>query len=90
VVCSLLDVKSLGLHASNTVFPSDLTSHLTGNRNLEEESSDDTMFIPARRYGTDEEMAGAILYLSSRAGSYCNGFVLVTDGGRLSVMPGTY
>lgn len=35
-------------------------------------------------------MAGAILYLSGRAGSYTNGHILVTDGGRLSVMASTY
>lgn len=35
-------------------------------------------------------MAGAILYLTSRAGSYSNGSILLTDGGRLSVMTGTY
>jgi hypothetical protein len=35
-------------------------------------------------------MAGAILYLTSRAGSYSNGLILTTDGGRLSVMNATY
>lgn len=42
------------------------------------------------RFGGTEEMTGAILYLTSRAGSYSNGFILVTDGGRLSVMTATY
>ena len=46
--------------------------------------------IPLERVGTAEDMAGTILYLTSRAGAYCNGFVVVTDGGRLSVMPATY
>lgn len=61
-----------------------------GSRNPEEESVDDKFFIPARRFGGDEEMAGAILFLSSRSGSYSNGLILTTDGGRLSVMTGTY
>lgn len=63
---------------------------LIQNRNPEEEAIDDPRFIPAKRFGGNEEMAGAILYLASRAGSYSNGSILVTDGGRLSVMNGTY
>lgn len=46
--------------------------------------------IPAGRAGSEEDMAGAILYLASRAGAYCNGNVVVTDGGRLSMMPAVY
>jgi len=47
-------------------------------------------FVPAQRVGTIEDMAGTILYLTSRAGAYLNGNVVVTDGGRLSVVPATY
>ncbi|KAI9040750.1 SDR family NAD(P)-dependent oxidoreductase [Aspergillus affinis] len=72
------------------VYPSELASSLIGNRKPEEEAFEDPRFIPARRFGGDEEMAGAILYLASRAGSYSNGSILLTDGGRLSVMTGTY
>ncbi|CRL23926.1 Short-chain dehydrogenase/reductase SDR [Penicillium camemberti] len=72
------------------VYPSELASALIGNRKPEEEAFEDQRFIPARRFGGDEEMAGAILYLASRAGSYSNGSILLTDGGRLSVMTGTY
>lgn len=46
--------------------------------------------IPATRSGDEEDMAGAILFLCSRAGGYVNGNILVTDGGRLSVMPASY
>jgi hypothetical protein len=35
-------------------------------------------------------MAGAILYLTSRAGAFCNGSVQVVDGGALSIQPATY
>ncbi|KAL8992896.1 MAG: hypothetical protein Q9188_007473 [Gyalolechia gomerana] len=46
--------------------------------------------IPAERVGSEEDMAGCILYLTSRAGAYLNGNVIITDGGRLSIMPSTY
>ncbi|KNG89183.1 hypothetical protein ANOM_002548 [Aspergillus nomiae NRRL 13137] len=72
------------------VYPSQLASVLTQDRKPEEETLDDPRFIPARRFGGDEEMAGAILYLASRAGSFTNGSVHVTDGGRLSVVTGSY
>ncbi|KAF4468035.1 Short-chain dehydrogenase [Fusarium albosuccineum] len=71
------------------IYPSDLASVLINDRKPEEETVDDQRFIPARRFGGDEEMTGSILYLASRPGSYCNGFILTTDGGRLSVMSGT-
>jgi NAD(P)-dependent dehydrogenase (short-subunit alcohol dehydrogenase family) len=72
------------------VYPSDLASVLIQNRTPETEAFDDQRFTPAKRFGGDEEMAGAILYLASRAGSYSNGSILISDGGRLSVMTGTY
>ena len=37
--------------------------------------------IPAKRIGTDEDMAGAAIYLASRAGDYVLGSTLVVDGG---------
>ena len=36
---------------------------------------------PMRRPGTPEEMAYGCLYLASDEASYCNGTVLVIDGG---------
>ncbi len=37
--------------------------------------------IPARRIGRDDDMAGAAIYLASRAGDYVVGTTLVVDGG---------
>lgn len=37
--------------------------------------------IPARRIGTPEDMAGAAIFLASRAGDYVVGDVLAVDGG---------
>lgn len=46
--------------------------------------------IPEQRAGDAQDIAGAVLFLVSRAGAYINGNVLITDGGRLSVVPATY
>src|SRR6202035_2165186 len=37
--------------------------------------------VPARRVGTDEDMAGTAIYLASRAGDYVVGATIAVDGG---------
>ena len=37
--------------------------------------------IPLGRIGTPEDMAGAAIYLASRAGDYVVGSTLIVDGG---------
>ncbi|EGG09402.1 uncharacterized protein MELLADRAFT_115735 [Melampsora larici-populina 98AG31] len=46
--------------------------------------------IPAGRSGAEEEMAGAILFLTSRHQSFVNGAIIPVDGSILGVKPGTY
>jgi NAD(P)-dependent dehydrogenase (short-subunit alcohol dehydrogenase family) len=55
-----------------------------------EKGAIDENIIPAGRTGDDEDVAGAVLYMASRAGAYLNGSVVVMDGGRLGVLPSTY
>lgn len=42
---------------------------------------------PVGRIGQDDDIAGAVVYLSSRAGAFVNGAVIPVDGG-LSLVPG--
>ncbi|KAI1134983.1 NAD(P)-binding protein [Hypoxylon sp. FL0543] len=72
------------------LFPTDLAHGLISGRDPSTESPDEFKFIPSRRFGGDEEMGGTVLYLASRAGSYCNGLILVNDGGRLAVTISEY
>jgi NAD(P)-dependent dehydrogenase (short-subunit alcohol dehydrogenase family) len=83
------------------LYPSEMTQGTTSN--LEAYSGKDgheTAFAgahvvpaensPAQRTGSEEDFAGTVLYMASRAGAFLNGETLVTDGGRLSQMPSVY
>ncbi|OTB05907.1 hypothetical protein M426DRAFT_259742 [Hypoxylon sp. CI-4A] len=72
------------------LFPSELAAGLISGRDPSTETLGHPRFMPARRFGGDEEMGGTVLYLASRAGSYCNGLILVNDGGRLAVTVSDY
>ncbi|KAI0408567.1 short chain dehydrogenase [Xylaria palmicola] len=98
------------------LFPSEIAQGLIQSRDPSKEEPSDIMFISARRFGGEEEMAGTILYLASRAGSswstsptstpeydayekqdadfmtskFCNGLILVNDGGSLATKPASY
>lgn len=63
---------------------------MRGTRNPEEEGPDHHLFIPAQKFGEDHDMAGSLLYLASRAGSFTNGNILLMDGGRSAVIPCSY
>ena len=51
------------------------------NRDARDHGDEVSQRIPAKRIGTDEDMAGAAIYLASRAGDYVVGATLVVDGG---------
>ncbi|OOF92440.1 hypothetical protein ASPCADRAFT_133459 [Aspergillus carbonarius ITEM 5010] len=44
--------------------------------------------VPAKRAGRAEDLAGTVLYLVSRAGSYVDGISLCVDGGRILLANG--
>jgi len=56
-------------------FPTDMTAH------LQDEDSGLSKKIPMGRMGSAPDIAGAIIYLSSKAGAYLTGTLLPVDGG---------
>jgi NAD(P)-dependent dehydrogenase (short-subunit alcohol dehydrogenase family) len=51
------------------------------NRDARDHAQQVRQRIPAGRIGVDDDMAGAAIYLASRAGDYVVGSTLVVDGG---------
>jgi NAD(P)-dependent dehydrogenase (short-subunit alcohol dehydrogenase family) len=51
------------------------------NREARDHAEEVAKLIPARRVGMDEDMAGAAIFLASRAGDYVIGSTLTVDGG---------
>lgn len=51
------------------------------NRAARDHADEISQFIPAGRIGTIEDMAGAAIFLASRAGDYVVGSTLIVDGG---------
>jgi NAD(P)-dependent dehydrogenase (short-subunit alcohol dehydrogenase family) len=51
------------------------------NRDARDHADEVARRIPAGRIGADEDMAGAAIYLASRAGDYVVGHTVVVDGG---------
>lgn len=74
-------------------FPSELTAPLIAARFKPATPDSDTVKLPRymtpmERMGRDEEVAGTVVWLAGRAGAYCNGSLVVLDGGRMLVNPG--
>ncbi|CVL11129.1 related to gluconate 5-dehydrogenase [Fusarium proliferatum] len=73
-------------------FPSEMTENMPwmkgSNPRIEGNLSNET--CPLERSGTEEDIAGQALFLTSKAGAYVNGCIQLLDGGRLSILPATY
>ena len=59
------------------------TNNTQALRQDEERSADILSRIPAGRWGTPDDLAGAAVYLASPASDYVNGFTIAVDGGWL-------
>ncbi|KAF3761551.1 NAD(P)-binding protein [Cryphonectria parasitica EP155] len=76
------------------LFPSEMSAPILHKIGAEKGSTGDISvvksLIPVGRTGDEDDMIGTVLYMVSRAGAYCNGNVVVIDGGRLGCFPTTY
>lgn len=63
----------------NAIAPGAFASEM--NREARDHAAEVSAHIPAGRIGQDDDMAGAAIYLASRAGDYVVGSTLVVDGG---------
>ncbi|KAK2465298.1 hypothetical protein APHAL10511_002652 [Amanita phalloides] len=70
------------------VWPSEMTTNPAPGVKLDPDALAST--VPLRRAGTMKDMAGATLFLASRAGAYVNGAVWLVDGGRVGTVASTY
>lgn len=69
----------------NSIAPGLLATPMTSARLTKDMYDDALSSIPARRLGTPEDIAAAVLFLISSQASYINGATLSVDGGRLTV-----
>lgn len=81
---------------SYQVIPSELSAPLLNPFKLHKEKpvtevgAFSRSYQPAERAGGEQDIAGVILYLASKAGDFVNGSVLLVDGGKIATMPATY
>lgn len=69
----------------NAIAPGYMATNNTRNLRSDASRNDDILNrIPACRWGTPEDIAGAAIFLASGAASYVHGFTLAVDGGWLA------
>ncbi len=77
-----LEFASLGIRV-NSLAPGYIVTELNREFLLSSAGEKLKTRIPARRFGTFEDLDGALLLLASDAGAYINGAEIVVDGGHL-------
>lgn len=69
----------------NAIAPGYMATHNTDNLRSDDQRSAEILGrIPAGRWGTPEDIAGAAVFLASNAAAYVNGFTIAVDGGWLA------
>jgi len=63
--------------------PSRMSNGLSMYMNSNDMSAEISKNIPLSRMGDEDDMGGACIYFSSRAGAYCTGVILNVDGGMI-------
>jgi Dehydrogenases with different specificities (related to short-chain alcohol dehydrogenases) len=64
----------------NVLAPGWFQTHMA-EKILEMHRNEFLEYIPAGRFGNDEDIKGAVAYLASDASDYMHGQVLIVDGG---------
>jgi NAD(P)-dependent dehydrogenase (short-subunit alcohol dehydrogenase family) len=79
-----IEWASFGIRVNAVAPGAVITKNASGNLGYADEAAQERLLatIPLRRFGTSEEMALGVLYLSSPAASYVTGECLVLDGGQ--------
>ncbi|KAL2002493.1 hypothetical protein VTN02DRAFT_6668 [Thermoascus thermophilus] len=77
-----------GLYHTDMAAPM-FAAHGVVGRGVTDGSLPRTM-VPLTRGGSDQDLAGMILWMAGAAGGYLNGNIVVSDGGRLGSIPATY
>ncbi|KAJ5690188.1 Short-chain dehydrogenase/reductase SAT3 [Penicillium macrosclerotiorum] len=76
------------------LYHSEMASNITTDGGVQGDGISEGSFpremIPLTRGGSEEDIAGLILWMASASGGYLNGSIMVTDGGRVSILPNTY
>ena len=69
----------------NAIAPGYMATNNTNQLRSDEQRSGEILErIPAGRWGTPQDMAGAVVFLCSKASEYVNGFTVAVDGGWLA------
>lgn len=69
----------------NAIAPGYMATHNTDNLRSDDQRSAEILGrIPAGRWGTPEDIAGAAVFLASDAAAYVHGFTIAVDGGWLA------
>jgi 2-deoxy-D-gluconate 3-dehydrogenase len=69
----------------NAIAPGYMATNNTENLRNDEARSDEILSrIPAGRWGTPQDIAGAAIFLASSASDYVDGFTVAVDGGWLA------
>ena len=69
----------------NAIAPGYMATNNTTQLRSDSDRNDEILDrIPAGRWGTPEDMQGAVVWLASRASDYVNGYTVAVDGGWLA------
>jgi 2-dehydro-3-deoxy-D-gluconate 5-dehydrogenase len=78
------ELAPLGINV-NAIAPGYMSTELTAPlRDDEKRNAEILGRIPAGRWGTPEDLQGAVVFLASRASDYMHGYTIAVDGGWLS------